>query len=45
MRHRVVGYAVTGAFVGLCLCGVCGDVSTVALAQQKPASSPLFRMT
>ena len=41
MRNRVVGYAAAGTFAALCLCGVCGDVSSVALAQQKAAGDPV----
>ena len=39
MRNRVVGLAAAGAFAALCVCGVCGDLSLVALAQQKAATS------
>ena len=40
MRNRVVGLAAAGTFAALCLCGVCGDAVSVAIAQQgTPAAS------
>ena len=35
MRNRVVGVMAAGAFCAICLCGVCGDFSLTAIAQQK----------
>ena len=39
MRNRVVGVMAACAFAALCLCGVCGDLSLTALAQQKASAS------
>jgi hypothetical protein len=39
MRNRVVGAVAACLVAGVCVCGICVDWSSVALAQQKPAAA------